>query len=195
MSENASVSSEIRNPSLPVMPSACDVTRGVQAELLASDSVITEIPFSVAQQRALSLLDAAAEIAALAKSENDEVLRTALKAAELKKRIVEGEAGAGVKWMAWMTAHVRMSSSHLYALVSIGSSGHPQKALEDWRRYNRERSQDSRGSPTNLSKSSKLSKNHRLMLKLVRKLSDTEAKNEYTALWKRYRGRLERLPS
>ena len=115
--------------------------------------------------------------------EDDVMLRNALYVTELKKRILAGKAGQGVKWVEWMMKHVAMCQSHLYALVEIGSDNDPPKALRRWRRANNERSK-------NRVKVQDLSDNHINMIKLVRKLTDHEAKTEYLVLWKRYQHRL-----
>ncbi len=142
---------------------------------IQGDSVITE------SGAAPSLEEVAAQIVGLANEENSVVLRSAIMAAQLKRRLKAGEAGEGVKWAEWMVKHVRISKSHLYALVEIGSASDPVKALERWRCNNRERAK-------NRISASHLSDNHLNMLKLVRKLTDDEAKTEYLRLWTRYPG-------
>ena len=142
-----------------------------------TDSVITEL------SRALSIDEVAAQIIAGANQEDDAVLQNARRAAELKRRILAGEAGRDVKWMEWMMKRIHMSKSHLYALVEIGSASDPREAMEQWRRRARQRSKLR-------VISSDLSANHRNMIKLVRKLTDQEATTEYLALWKRYQLRL-----
>lgn len=144
---------------------------------IASDSVITEL------NPELSLEEIAAMIVVLAHEEDDVVLQNAIYVTELKRRILAGKAGRGVKWMEWMLKHVDMCKSHLYALVEIGSDDNPPKALERWRRRARERSKR-----RVISKD--MSENHRNMIKLVCKLTDYEAKQEYLALWQRYPDRI-----
>ncbi len=127
---------------------------------------------------ALSLQDAAAEIVALAAKSDDRMLSTALKAVALKRRIVEGEAGEGIKWREWMKREMKMSQSHLYALVQIGSAKDPKQALAKWRRSNNQRSKNRPKDEVHLSK------NHKSLLKLVRNLSDDEATNALVMLQK-----------
>ncbi len=147
---------------------------------LVSDSVITEL---VNHSHASSSLDDAAhELFIIACAEDDHTLHAAMKAAALKTRLLAGEAGMGVKWMEWMKVRIPLSTAHLYALVKIGSADNPIKALDDWRRDNRNRSKD-RG----LAKKSKLSENHRLLMKAISKLSDAQAKDEYVRFYQRHR--------
>jgi hypothetical protein len=146
----------------------------------------------VATKSVLSLKEAAKEIKLLARTVDDRILDIAIKAAHLKKRIVEGEAGANVKWMSWMRRRVRISKPHLYALIHIGEAEDPKTEMEEWRRINREKSKKSRAKKKELAQTqTELSQNHKLMLALIPKLSNREATDEYMKLFDRYRSRLQ----
>jgi len=92
----------------------------------------------------LTLQEAADDIVRLAKEADDRTLLAAQKLVALKKRIINGEAGPDVKWMEWLLRNVKLSSSQLYFLVSIGEAHRPAQALEDYRRMKREKAKADR---------------------------------------------------
>lgn len=137
----------------------------------------------------LSLDEAAAEITALGRKSDDLTLELALKTVALKHRLIGGEAGKSVKWMEWMRKRINLSESYLYQLIDLGEADDPSAALEEWRREGREKKKKERDEKKE--KEAALSNNHKLLLKLIPKLADEEAKSEYVQLYLRYRNRLD----
>ncbi|MCP5411441.1 MAG: hypothetical protein H6924_04810 [Alphaproteobacteria bacterium] len=154
--------------------------------LAVSDSVITESAADHLVQPALSLEEAAAKIQHSAKAADDRTLRNAIALAALKKRIVNGEAGRDVGWMAWMSQHIELSVPQLYALVHIGEAKDPCRALEEWRRGNNERSKDRGKRNGRRRKAEPLSEPHQQMIKFILSMSPAEVKAEHLRLWKQY---------
>lgn len=165
---------------MAVLDTTLDITT---FDLAHPVSVITESESSRTSD--LSLDELAAQIKKLANAENDVVLRSAIAAATLKKRLLNGEAGVGVKWMAWMRRRVKVSEAHLYALVAIGSASDPKDALREYRRKARERNKKRTITTTGLSD------NHLKLIAIIRTLSDSEAEMEFRQMWSRYPYRIQ----
>jgi len=126
-----------------------------------------------------SLREAVAEIVSLARRSDTYTVTLAIKIAELKVRLIRGEAGKRVSWSIWIAEKTKLSRQYVYFLAKIGSSPDQENALKEARKGWREEKQ----------LPDALSRNHKLMIRLVHKLSDAEAKAEYVALWQRYRSR------
>lgn len=128
-----------------------------------------------------SLDEAAAEIVALAKAADDRVLLTATKVVALKQRILAGEAGPDAKWMAWLRVNVKLSESYLYDLVRIGESSDPEKALEAYRKDNREKSKKSSENRPRV----KLNAKQKLLVRVISELPEQDVME----LLNKYRGK------
>ena len=126
----------------------------------------------------LSLHEAVAEIVALARRSDKYTVNLAVKVAELKKRLVRGEAGLPVRWSVWIAEETRLSRQYVYFLAKIGSSGDPHDALKEAQKGWREEKL-----------SDGMSQNHRLIMRLIPKLSAREATDVYVKLFKNYRSR------
>jgi hypothetical protein len=161
-----------------------DTSSASSVAISGTDSVITESEPAGAAQCSLTLKQAAARIIQLAHAETSATLQNAFNAAALKKRIIDGEAGEGVKWMEWMEwmiKHVRMSKSQLYALVHIGEADEPAKALDEWRRAANQRSKN-RGKK----KKEPLSEEHERMISFILAMPPDVVKTEHLNLYQRY---------
>ena len=126
----------------------------------------------------LSLREAVAEIVSLARRSDTETVDLAIEVADLKKRLLRGEAGLPIRWSVWIAQETKFSRQYVYFLAKIGSSPDPVAALEKAQKGWREEKQFDG-----------MSQNHRLIMRLVPKLSDREAKDAYVQLYQRYRSR------
>jgi hypothetical protein len=130
-----------------------------------------------------SLREAVAEITSLYARSSHDTVTLAIEIAQLKDRLLAGEAGreAGAKWSIWIVKETKISRSYVYFLAAIGSADDPAKALEkahsEWNKDN-----GKKNAPSDV-----LSNNHRMMIHLVEKLNNEQAKNEYLQLWTKYR--------
>jgi hypothetical protein len=124
-----------------------------------------------------SLRKAIVKIVSLARRSDSHTVDLATEVANLKARLLRGEAGLPVRWSVWIAERTGLSRPYVYLLAKIGSSPDPLKALKDTQKGWCEKKHDG------------LSLNHKLMLKLIPKLSDSEVKAAYVTLWKRYGGR------
>jgi hypothetical protein len=126
----------------------------------------------------LPLREAVAKIISLARRSGSYTVDLAIEVADLKARLLRGEAGLPVRWSVWIADETKLSRQYVYFLAKIGSSPDPAKALKDAQKGWRDEKSDG------------LSLNHKLMLKLIPKLSDCEVKDEYVRVFKRYRSRI-----
>lgn len=149
----------------------------------AADSEILESPLSTAVKTPLS--EAVAEIRSLARRSDDYTLTLAIKVARLKVRLLAGEAGRGVNWSVWIAKEAKLSRPYIYFLANLGAAECPSRALKEAQVSWCEKQQKKTNTTDNLSK------NHRMLIRLVHKLNNDEAKREYLELWKRYRNRID----
>ena len=135
----------------------------------------------------LPLKEAAAEITALASASDDLTLQAARKTAAVKARLRAGEAGEGVKWMAWMRMEIKLSESHIYQLIKIGEADNPAAELEEWRRAGRERKKEQRAAKKQQNEEKEeMTDNHKTLLSMIPKLSEREATDECTRMRLQY---------
>ena len=165
-----------------VTPSIKSLSLTIMADSVTSRNLPTVVPSGTKPLKALSLLEAAAEITRLANEAEDKTLLAAKKVVALKKRIEQGEAGPDQKWMEWLRLNIDLSESRLYELLQIGEHSDPKWALERLKQKNREKSKKSRKANSE----SEMSPDRRLLLKVTRQLPEGEVTAKLREYSKRF---------